>query len=257
MFGRISTIKQSLFLLIMGALFCTSVASAAGRVVWKKTKVNESNESWMVDVEFHLTSAPDFSMMPIVFTFQPYTYFERSRVDGHDEPQLRRVPLNNKQALVESVDVGFMDPTSGKIQKRTRFSFKITRGRGFEAGEYKVKVTDKRSGAKLGVETTLTLDGENEVIDRRSMVFETKEKEKKKEVTSEPAYEPEKDPSSDSYWSGGPTEPEKQDTLPPPAHLQENPGACAMKPGPTDRRDLSWLLALGAAFVLGRVRRRA
>ncbi len=166
---------------LLTALLSVTTASASGRVVWKKTKIKESNEAWRVELEFHMNKAPDFAHVPMQFKFEPKTYFERSLVDGNDEPQFRRVPLEGKAPLLETVDVGFMDPGTGKIQKRTRFTFKITRARGFEAGEYTVKVTNKRTGASVGSMQRLTLDGENEVIDRRSISFEPKKKKKKKE----------------------------------------------------------------------------
>lgn len=253
---------QKLTLLIttlVVVLFTAQAASAAGRVVWKKTKIKESNESWRVNIEFHMNSTPDFAHVPMRFKFEPKTYFERSLLDGKEGPQFRRVPLVGQSPLIETVDVGFMDPGTGKTQKRTRFSFKLTRARGFEAGEYAVQVENKRTGRKIGGAKTITLDGENEVIDRRSISFDTKKKKKKKEdeaKDSEPAYDPSEDPNNDAYWAGGPEEPEGDDpTLPPPAHMQEKPGACGCRTvghdsGPSNA---GWLLMLlGLAAFTGR-----
>jgi MYXO-CTERM domain-containing protein len=101
-------------------------------------------------------------------------------VDG-DKIQDRKVPLENRQPMIESVDVGFLDSGSGKIESRTRFSFKLKRANGYEAGEYKVTITDARNDQKVGVPTTLIFDGENEVIDRRAMVFNNGDKKPKKD----------------------------------------------------------------------------
>jgi hypothetical protein len=182
------------------ALFCLllpSTAQAIGRVEWKTKTLKESEGgSWKIEVSFFLPSAPDMAHVPVRFSFEPKVYYERTLVDGKDEPVIRKVPLEYKQPLVESVDVGFLDPASGKIQKRTRFSFKVTRAHGYEAGEYHVKIQDSRSGTTWGTPVTLIFEGENEVIDRRSMVF-TGEKKKKKgdeekegEEKSEGAAEP-------------------------------------------------------------------
>jgi MYXO-CTERM domain-containing protein len=251
-------------LLAVATFLCLSLgaspASAADRVVWKKTKVNESNSSWNLDLEFHMSKPPDIAHVPMQFKFEPDIYYERSLVDGNDAPQERKVPLENKQPLIESVEVGFLDPRSGKTQARTRFSFKLTRDRGFEAGEYKVTVTHKGSGKKLGTEQRLTLSGENEVIDRRSMVFDTKKADEKAKAKreaeaakAEEQPDPSQDPNSEEYWASGPSEPEaKEADLPPPAHLQENPGACGCRvPGEPARSKapLGLLALLGLVWL--------
>jgi hypothetical protein len=140
-------------------------AAAANRVVWKQTKIKEQDKSWKVAIEVHLDRAPDVALMPVRFSFTPISYFERALVDGRKDPVVREIPLSSQQPIVESVDVGFLDPGTGKAAKRTRFSFHVTRDRGFEAGAYEVVVTDARSDREFGGKTTLTLEGDNEVID--------------------------------------------------------------------------------------------
>lgn len=225
-------------------------ASAQGRVVWKKTKLNESSQRWHVDLEFHMTKAPDIAIIPVRFEFTPEVYYERSLVDGQETPVLNKMPLADRQPLVETVDIGFLNPTSGKIEKRTRFSFDLTRDRGFEAGEYKVVVEDKRNGRKFGQPMRLTLDGENEVIDRRSISFDPSTKKKKeKEPTEEEkaAMADPPDPESEEFWAEGPSEPDNPEgsSLPPPAHMQERPCACRVPGGPARS---SWWLS-GAALL--------
>lgn len=245
------------------AVLLMATPALADRISWKKTKINESNEAWLVEIEMHLSRPPDIAHVPMQFTFKPDVYYERTLVDGKDGPQLRKVPLENKQPLIETVDMGFLDPRSGKIQSRTRFSFKLTRERGFDAGEYKVEVRNKRNNRKIGGEQRLILDGENEVIDRRSMVFDTAKADEKaadkREAENKAAqeeYEQREDPNSDEFWEGGPEEPEPQDeALPPPAHMQDRPGACGCRiPGePSAPGTPAWLL-LGVAAVLWRRR---
>lgn len=243
-------------------LFFSGSAAAAGRVVWKQTKLKEQDKSWKVALEVHLDRAPDVAHMPVRFSFTPISYFERALVDGRKDPVTRQIPLTNQQPIVESVDVGFLDPGTGKAAKRTRFSFSVTRDRGFEAGTYEVQVMDARDDREIGSKTVLTLDGENEVIDRRSMVFDEKPKEKKEGGDGAPksasSAERELTPDDDAYWAGGPREPEEKSApLPPPAHLQEKPGCgCRVGGGGGSGPSLGWL-ALGLSLVLRRARRHA
>lgn len=255
-------------LLALATFLCLSLSASsasADRVVWKKTKLNESSASWRLDLEFHMSRPPDIAHVPMQFKFEPDIYYERSLVDGSEQPQLRKVPLENKQPLIESVEVGFLDPGSGKTQARTRFTFKLTRDRGFEAGEYKVTVTNKGTGKKIGGEQRLVLDGENEVIDRRSMVFDTKKAEEKAKAkreakaAEEDEYDPSQDPNKEEYWASGPAESEpKDEPLPPPAHMQERPGACGCRvPGaPVSHTHPAWLVGLGLLGLFA-LRRRA
>jgi MYXO-CTERM domain-containing protein len=124
------------------------------------------------------------------------------------------VPLENKPPLVESVDVGFLDPSSGQIQKRTRFSFSVGRKQGYEAGEYDVTIKDGRTDASLGGAQRVVLDGENEVIDRRAVVFSGEKKKEKKDGDADKQEEqPQKKqltPDDPGYWEGGPKNEDEQ-----------------------------------------------
>lgn len=246
------------FVLFAG-LIClfAAPAAAANRVVWKQTKIKEQDKAWKVAIEVHLDRAPDVALMPVRFSFTPVSYFERSLVDGRKDPLVREVPLSNQQPIVESVDVGFLDPGTGKAAKRTRFSFHVTRDRGFEAGAYEVVVTDARSDREFGGKTTLTLEGENEVIDRRSMVFEDKPRPKKDADAKAAPEEKQLTPDDEAYWAGGPRQPEeKQAALPPPAHLQERPG-CGCRLESSASAAQGWgFVALAAALGARRARRR-
>lgn len=248
--------------MLLAALLMTTSAWAAGRIQWSKTRIEEDDGSWQVEVKIYLNRAPDIAHVPMRFSFKPVVYYERTLVDGQDGPITRKVPLSNQQPIVESIDIGFMDPGRGQIQKRTKFSFRITRGHGFEAGEYKVKVVNSRTGQTIGYEKRITLEGENEVVDRRSMVFKGKEEPDEDEDDSgldmgEPEPKERKlTPEDDAFWAGGPTEDEDTDT---PQTIKEKPGGCGCRtsPGSGPESALSLLaFALGAA-ALGRRRAAA
>jgi MYXO-CTERM domain-containing protein len=251
--------RYAIFASVLAALFLASVAWGAGRVQWKSKTLKEKNEGWSIEVTMFLPKSPDIAMVPMRFSFQPTVYYERTLVDDHDGPVLRKVPLQSRQPLVESVDVGFMDPGTGKIENRTRFSFRVTRAHGFEAGEYDVKITNTRNNQTVGTQTRIIFDGENETIDRRSMVFTGNEGKKKKKAEAEAADDesepPKKEltPDDPAFWEGGPQG--TGDDGPPP--IEEKPGGCGCRVGSTDRSSLvgAVFIALGAVAV-GRSRRR-
>jgi MYXO-CTERM domain-containing protein len=249
------TRRAALLILFILASFAAP-AEAANRVIWKKTKIDELDKSWKVAIEVHLDRAPDVAHMPVRFTFTATSYFERALVDGRKDPVIRQIPLEHQQPIVESVDVGFLDPGTGKTAPRTRFTFQVTRDRGFEAGQYEVEVTDARTGKELGGKTTVTFNGENEIVDRRSMVFDDKPKPKKSDAAQAPkAEEKELTPDDDAFWAGGPRTPdEKTSPLPPPAHLQEKPGCgCRVAGGASPAA--AWGLAALALGLFARRRR--
>ena len=178
---RIPVSVRSLFFITLAVIGFTvsSVAHAAGRVEWKgKTFKERDDKAWRLEVAIYLPKAPDVPHVPMKFEFQPEVYYERDMVDG-DKIVEHKVPLENHQAIIESVDVGFLDSGSGKIEPRTRFSFKLTRAHGYEAGEYKVSIHDGRNDQAVGTPVTLIFEGENEIIDRRAMVFSGGDKKKK------------------------------------------------------------------------------
>jgi MYXO-CTERM domain-containing protein len=166
---------------VLAVLLLPLLASAAGRIQWSsKTYKERDGGSWRLDITLFLPKAPDTPHVPIKFEFLPLAYYERAMVDG-DKLIERKVPLQGKQALIETVDVGFLDPASGKTESRTKLTFKVTRAHGYEAGEYRVTLRDGRNRTVIGTPTTLIFAGENEIIDRRAMVFATQGAKKKKE----------------------------------------------------------------------------
>jgi hypothetical protein len=245
---------------VLGALLVLCFAphaEAGGRVVWKSTTLqeNKGREAWRFDLEIHMSAAPDVAFVPMKFEFKPTAVYERSLVDGREEPMVRTLPLTNQQSIIETFDVGFLDAGTGTIQSRTRFSAKVTRAHDFAAGEYLVTIKDARTGAPIGSQTRLVLQGENPVIDRRSITFhggdeKKKEKpaeEKTAEQPGEAAAAPEPEPQPEP-------EPEPSDAGQTPPAVEERPGGGCHN-APLHGSDLGWLglgLVLGAVLVLRR-----
>lgn len=252
-FQALLTLCAALFVLTT-----VSPAAAAGRVVWKSTTIKErtKNESWRLEMEIHLPRAPDIAHKSMKFEFTQTAEFERSLVDGQEGPQTRTVPLTNQQSIIESQTVGFLDPGSGQTQARTRFSFNVTRAHGYKAGTWKVKIKDGDTGQQIGTETTLRLEGENEVVDRRSIVFHgNKKKEDKKEEPSDSDSGDEAAPAdaADEPPMDEPSgeEPEDEGQVPP--SIEEKPGGgCHYSPSPAEPLWFLLGLGVGASLLLRR-----
>jgi MYXO-CTERM domain-containing protein len=232
--GRSTWIVRALVFIAL--CLVTSVAAAAGRVQWSKTTIKETDsKSWKLELKIFLTKAPDVAHIPMKFEFEPLAYYERSMIDGKDEPQERRVPLTGRQDIIEGVEVGFLDPGTGKTAKGTAFTFKVTRSHGFEAGEYKVTIRDARNGGVVGTPTTLKFEGENEVIDRRTMTFaDPGSKKKKKEGEEAKEGEDKKDGEEAKEGEETSEEPAAEETPAneePPADEPEKTGEVKEKPG--------------------------
>ncbi|MCA9634042.1 MAG: hypothetical protein KC766_40620 [Myxococcales bacterium] len=276
------------FLVLAVSLLLTTFAlnaSAVGSVQWKSTHPKEvGTGSWHLEVTINLPKAPDVAHVPVKFEFQQTMYYERNLVDGKDGPQLRKVPITNKQAQIESVTIGFLDPGRGTIQKRTRFTFKITRGHGYEAGEYKVTLRNGSTGQTIGRTTKIVLEGENPVVDRRSISFVDKEDKKKKEQMKAVDKDGNiKDGDADSTKSGDPAQDQMDvadpgvgkknwdpvygapvdDDAPPmqsndgPKPIKEKPGGCGCSiPGHSPELPVGAALFLvGLVLAVGRRRR--
>ena len=256
---------------VVAVLLVAGTAAAWGRVEWKtkNLKARSDNNAWNIELKVYLSRAPDFANMPAKFEFQPTVYYERAMVDG-DKLIERKVPLVGRQPLIESVEIGFLDPGSGQIQKRTRFSFKITRGHGFECGEYRVTIRDGRNGQILGTPVNIVLGGENEVIDRRSIVFSgerKKDKDKDKAKDSDAGDPASEDPdTANEAQDESSAEPETAESEPAaeepgpeadaPPPVEGKPGGCGCRLGSArpSSTALGGLLALGALLALRRRR---
>ena len=270
---RAFTTRRSLFVIcqLLVMLLFSGTALGAGRVEWKSKSVKERDDkSWRLEVSIFMPRAPDVAHVPMKFEFQPTAYYARDMTDG-DKLVEHTVPLTDRQSLIESVDVGFMDSGSGKIEARTRFSFKVTRAHGYEAGEYKVTIKDTRNGQTVGTPTTLKFEGENEVVDRRAMVFTGKDKKKDEKKDAEGDKKAEE--SGDKPAEGG-SDTAKSEDAPPgddaaptegegagaegPPPIEEKPGGCGCRIlGGAENAPLSGALVLVGLAALALRRRRS
>ncbi len=154
-------------------------AMAGGTYRLRSTEVQEAGGQWHLYLSIDLPSAPAIPHMPMKFMFTELTQYERALTDNSKDPVLNRSPIQNAMPKTESLDVDFADGT-GKIFKSTRYDFSLTRARGYEAGEYSFKLRTS-DGTDVGGTTTVILKGDNPVVDRRSITFSTKTKDKDKD----------------------------------------------------------------------------
>ena len=248
---RIPVSIRSLFViaLTLVSLTASHVASAAGRTEWKSKVLKERREDqpngdefedkngyWKVEVAIYLPRAPDVPHVPMKFEFQPEVEYERSILDSSGKVVDRKVPLVNQQASIEGTDVDFLDSGTGKIESRTRFSFKVTRGQGYKAGEYKVTVHDGRNDQKVGVPVTLIFEGKNTVIHREPMEFKGDKKKKDAPKDAAKADDKPKDdaakedsdkPAADSESAAADSDKPKDGDQP--QTIKEKPGGCSVR----------------------------
>jgi hypothetical protein len=151
--------------------------AVAGTYHLRSTEVQESGGQWHLYLRIDLSAKPPLPHVPMKFLFTEQTQYERALTDASKDPVLNRIPLQNQLPKTESLDVDFADAT-GKVFKTTNFDFSLTRARGYEAGEYKFQLRTS-DGTDVGSSTTVILKGDNPVVDRRSMVFTAKTKDKK------------------------------------------------------------------------------
>jgi len=240
---------------------------AAGSVKWSKKRIKErADDSWKISLVITLPRTPDVGIVPMKFSFEPVAYYERAKVDG-DKIIERKVPLRYQTPHIESMPVGFQNPANGKPVRRTRFVFNLTRESGFEAGEYKVKITNAATGQKIGGTTVIKLQGENDVIDRRTINFDAekpKSKKKADELTDvqEGTFrttggEVVEDESEEEVVVDGP-EPSRAPASTGPQPIKEKPGACGCRAaGQSPASGGLAGLALAALAVAAARRRRS
>jgi MYXO-CTERM domain-containing protein len=178
------------FTLALFALSFSTHARAAGSVRVASSTVEEAEGVWKLKLTMDYGSMPHIAHVPMVLSFTQTTLFERFVDDTTgDKPATRNVPLQNQTPIDLPMDVGFAD-MSGKMFKVTKFSFKLTREAGFEAGEYTLKVR-LASGAAMGQPIRLRLNGNNKVINRKAIEFSASAPKPK------PKAAPQDDPTDD------------------------------------------------------------
>ncbi|MDI1478433.1 MYXO-CTERM sorting domain-containing protein [Polyangium sp. y55x31] len=257
---RRAALLRALFaaLALAFVLFAPTDARAAGSVTLATREPEEVNGKWKLNFTINYGGKPDISYIPMIFSFTPTVLYERSLTDQSPErPILTKLPLKNQPSINESMDVGFSD-ASGKVFNITKFDFVIRRDKGFEAGEYDLKITRQTDGAQMGQTIKLILKGDNPIVDRRAIVFAGEKKKK-------PTEEKKDDASAEKKEGGGetaapaeaPQEPAATGETPTEAPPSEPPkqGGCGCRvagvPAPTEGAPLAALL-LGAAFALRR-----
>jgi hypothetical protein len=147
-------------------------ALAAGSFKLRSPSVSEVSGGWHVYCDVALPRPPLTPHVTLKFLFTKTAVYERDLVDNSTKPVTNRQALVGQQPSVESLEVDFSD-ASGKIYNITHFDFSLTRVRGYEAGEYKMQVRTS-DGIDIGSPTTITLNGNNPVVDRRAMTFDAK-----------------------------------------------------------------------------------
>ncbi len=151
------------------SLLLATSALASGSFKLRSPTVSEVSGGWHVYCDVALPKPPLTPHVTLKFLFTKTAVYERDLVDNNPKPVINRQALVGQQPSVESLEVDFAD-ASGKIYNITHFDFSLTRIRGYEAGEYKLQVRTS-DGVDVGTPTTITLNGDNPVVDRRAMSF--------------------------------------------------------------------------------------
>jgi MYXO-CTERM domain-containing protein len=220
-------------------------------------------------VTIELPKPPLTAHQSMKFVFTKKAVYERSLVDGRNDPVNNRMPVSEPTPAVESLDVDFADP-SGKIFKGTRFDFGLTRTRGFEAGEYDVELRTS-DGTNIGSKLNLTLKGDNPVVDRRSIAFNPKDKSIKKVDAYDAGANQAKNENNDTPSSSGGGNGEVTPTgtatsfVPPEGqketeeeNIKVKPKGCGCDvPGGFDGGLLLWLVPLAGLGAIALRRKRA
>jgi MYXO-CTERM domain-containing protein len=250
-------------LILAGMSLAPRAAHAAGTVTIANLSPQENDGRWKLQMSINYGSVPHIGHIPMLFIFTPTVLYERALTDQSGErPILNKIPLQNQQAINESMDVGFSD-ASGKVFALTKFDFVIRRDRGFEAGEYKLEIKRADDGVRMGNVVTLKLLGDNPIVDRRAISFAGEKKKDKKpaddaaksggeeEKKNDAATEPGGDPAAEPAAST-----EMDPSAPPPVPPKQGGCGCRVADDASHYEGLA-ALALGAAFALRRTRRRA
>lgn len=229
-------------------LFAPSHAFAAGTVTLATKEPEESDGRWKLVFTIDYGSTPHIKYVPMIFSFTPTMLYERTLTDQSPEkPIINRIPLQNQVPMNESMDVGFSN-ADGKTYKVTKFDFVIKRVKGFEAGEYDLKITRAEDGAQMGQIIKLKLKGDNVIVDRRAMVFAGGSKKKKPEENKDEKADEKKEGegSGDSAASGSSSDSSSSSETPteaPPATPPKQ-GGCGCRIAETSAGSSSALVAL-------------
>jgi hypothetical protein len=129
--------------------------------------IENSQNSWPVALRVGLDPPANPPEMFLRFEFVRVSETERALIDG-DQLISRRIRIEQVQPLVESLVVSFVDPATQRVLPETTVNLVLLRAHGFSAGEYQVTVRNANA-QPLAEPVTLRFEGNNPVIDRRSM----------------------------------------------------------------------------------------
>ena len=257
---RLFVIARHLIAALAFALMALAptIARAGGTVTVTDSQPKEQDGKWKIVMTMNYGSTPPTAHIPMNFEFTQTVLYERSLTDQSPKtPVLTKKPLQNQQPSNESMDVDFSN-SSGKLFPTTKFDFALKRSNGYEAGEYTLVITRANDGTKMGQPIRIVLQGDNEVVDRRAMVFSGEKKEPKKadasaEKKDEPAKPedaaPESDPAAAGDTGSAPVE------SPPP--VEKKQGGCGCRVAePTSGTEAGIVLVAGLALLAHRRRRR-
>ncbi len=177
-----------LFVMLLSTLFALapSTALAKGTVTAEKAAVDEVEETWKFSFIIDNGTMPDIQFVPVLISFEPVVLYERSLTDESGEkPVITKKQLQNQKTIDVGTDISFSDGT-GQMFKKTKFRITLTRAKGFEAGEYQMVIKKSDGGEQLGGKVRLTLNGENKIVDRRSITFVGEDPNKKKKPMATP-----------------------------------------------------------------------
>jgi MYXO-CTERM domain-containing protein len=263
-------IRARISIVLCAALACVAflfarTSYAAGKVTIPTTEINEISGAWRVVMTIELPKPPSTPHIPMKFVFTPIAVYERTLVDGKEEPVNSRMAVTGQNPNIEGLDVGFSD-MSGKVSSRTRFDFGVTRIRGFQAGEYKVQVRTS-DGTDVGGASTITLKGNNEVVDRRSVSFNAKDPKMKKVESGIDAGAPVKNVDDGSSNNGngeveaigtaGPFVPKDAYDRTPEEDIKVRPKGCGCEVQANAVSPMAMLVLAGLAALLMRRRTEA
>ncbi|MFO0617675.1 MAG: MYXO-CTERM sorting domain-containing protein [Polyangiaceae bacterium] len=183
--GRVRSLAAALVSAVILVLaLLPSRAFAGGTIVLDKATLDETETGWKLKMTIELSAVPDINFVPMDFVFTPKVYYERTCDDTHDKPYLNKKPITNAQIISVPQTVGFSDG-SGKTYKKTNYSFTIKRDDRFEAGEYQLEV--QQDGKAVGSKMTITLNGNNKIVNRKAMVFSGDKSKKSADPCDDPS----------------------------------------------------------------------
>ncbi len=227
-------------LIVATLVFTSSTALAFGSIQFKRTTIEEEDGRWKFDLEINYGGKPHMGHIPFDFVFTQTNYFEFSQTDQDKEPKVRKKPLSNQTPQRESVDIDFAD-ARGDLWPRTKFQLALRRDRGYSAGEYSLVIRRVSDGAQLGTTARLTLNGKNEFIDRRAIVFaggdgkKSKPKEPAGETESASAQTAASSPPPASAQANEASEEDMEAAAPPPVEKRPGSHGCGCRlDGPSE-----------------------